>query len=108
VLLKRFHLAEPQVMNLLFSDAEYSKLHCYRIDAWAIRRPWLTFVNALTSSILELFALQGTRRFASCAWPTVLWRLGNRWKWKGESWFHYRKVLFVGVVEIIETWFYLV
>jgi len=30
-------------------------LHCYRIDAWAIRRPWLTFVNALANSILGRF-----------------------------------------------------
>ena len=28
---------------------------CYRIDAWAIRRPWLTFVNALANSILGRF-----------------------------------------------------
>ena len=30
-------------------------LHCYRIDTWAIRRPWLTFVNALANSILGRF-----------------------------------------------------
>jgi len=30
-------------------------LHCYRIDAWAIRRPWLTFVNAHANSILGRF-----------------------------------------------------
>jgi len=30
-------------------------LHYYRINAWAIRRPWLTFVNALANSILGRF-----------------------------------------------------
>jgi len=30
-------------------------LQCYRIDTWAIRRPWLTFVNALANSILGRF-----------------------------------------------------
>jgi len=30
-------------------------LHCYRIDAWAIRRPCFTFVNALANSILGCF-----------------------------------------------------
>jgi len=69
-------------------------LHCYRIDAWAIRRPWLTFVNALANSILEHFYTARIQRFASCAWPMVLQKLGNKWKWKGESWFHYTKVLF--------------
>jgi len=37
-------------------------LHCYRIDAWAIRRPWLTFVNALANSIL------GDSRSTSASW----------------------------------------
>jgi len=83
-------------------------LHDYRIDAWAIRRPWLTFVNALASSILGRFYTARTQRFASCAWPMVLRKLGNRWKWEGESWFHYTKVLFVGVVGIAEMWFYAV
>ena len=27
-------------------------------------------------------------RFASCAWPMVLRKPGNRWKWKDECWFH--------------------
>ena len=40
------------------------------------------------------------------AWPTVLRKLGNRWKRKGESWFHYRKVPFIGVVGIAEMWFH--
>jgi len=55
-----------------------------------------------------VFALQGLKYFASCAWPMLLRKLGDRWKWKGESWFHYTKVLFVGVVGITEMWFYLV
>jgi len=39
----------------------------------------------------------------------LVWRkLGNRWNWKGESWFYYTKVLFAGVVAIAEMWFYLV
>jgi len=54
-----------------------------------------------------VFTLQGIRRFASCDWSTVLRKLGKRLKWKGESWFHYRNVLFVGAVGIAETWFYL-
>ena len=83
-------------------------LHCYRIDAWAIRCPWLTFVNALANSILGRFYTARTQRFASCSWPMVLRKLRNRWKWKGESWFHNRKVLFVGVVGIAEMWFCLV
>jgi len=53
-----------------------------------------------------VFTLQGIRRFASCDWPTVLRKLENRWKWKRERWFHYRKELFVGVVSSAETWFY--
>jgi len=57
---------------------------------------------------LGVLTLQGTQRFASCAWPVVLWKLGNRLKWKGESWFHYRELLFAGVLRIAETWFYLV
>jgi len=60
-------------------------LHCYRIDAWAIRRPWLTFVNALANSILGRFYTARTERFASCAWPMVLRKLGNTGeneKWK--------------------------
>jgi len=83
-------------------------LHCYRIEAWAIRRPWLTFVNALENSILGRFNTARTQRFFSCVWPMVLRKLGNRWKWKGETWFHYTKALFVGVVGIAEMWFYLV
>jgi len=39
-------------------------LHCYRIDAWAIRRPWLTFVNALANSMLGRFYTARTQRFA--------------------------------------------
>ena len=53
-----------------------------------------------------VFTLQGLKRFASCAWPTVLRKLGIRLKGKGESWFHYTNVLFVGVVRIAEMWFY--
>jgi len=59
---------------------------CYRIDARAIRRPWLTFVNALANSILRRFYTARTQRFASWVWPMVLRKLGNRWKWKGEAW----------------------
>jgi len=33
----------------------------------------------------DVFTLQGTRRFASCAWPMVLRKLGNRWKWRADS-----------------------
>jgi len=40
-----------------------------------------------------VYAMQGLKTFAACAWPMVLRKLGNRWKWKGESWFQYRKVL---------------
>jgi len=43
-----------------------------------------------------VFTLQGIRRFASCVLPMVLRKLGNMLKWKGESWFHYRKALFIG------------
>jgi len=39
-----------------------------------------------------VFTLQGTRRFPSCDWPMVWRKLGNRWKWRGGSWFHHRKV----------------
>jgi len=83
-------------------------LHCYRIHTWAIRRPCLTFVNALVNSILGRFYTARTQRFVACAWPMVLRKQGIRWKWKGESWFHYTKVLFVCVVGISEMWFYLV
>ena len=81
---------------------------CYRIDTWAIRRPWLTFVNTLAISILGRFHTARTQRFASWVWPMVLRKLVNRWKWKGEAWFHYTKVLFAGAVGIAEMWFYLV
>jgi len=37
-------------------------LHCYRIDAWAIRRPWHTFVNALMNSILGRFYTARTQK----------------------------------------------
>ena len=37
-------------------------VHCYRIDAWAIRRPWLTFVNALANSILGRFYTARTQK----------------------------------------------
>ena len=68
-----------------------------------------TFVNALANSILGCFYSARTQRFASWVWPMVLRRLGNRWKWKGESCFC-TKVLFVhvGIVGIAEMWFYLV
>jgi len=56
---------------------------CCRIDAWAIRRHWLTFVNPLANSILGSFYTARTQRFASWVWTMVLQKLGNRWKWKG-------------------------
>jgi len=65
-------------------------------------------MNALANSILGRFYTARTQRFVSLAWRMVLQKLGNRWKWKGEAWFHYTKVLFVGVVGIAEMWFYLV
>ena len=37
------------------SSFTHFTLHCYRIDAWAIRHPWLTFVNALAISLLGRF-----------------------------------------------------
>jgi len=81
--------------------------------AYAIRRRWLTIVNAcrwLTivnaqTRCWSVFGLEGTQRLASCAWAMVMLKLGNRWKWKGECWFHYRNVLFVGAVGIAEAWF---
>jgi len=54
-------------------------LHCYRMDAWAIRRPWLTFVKALANSILGRFYTARTQRFASCAWPRGGSRGGGDW-----------------------------
>ena len=100
---------ENSICLTVFSDL-LPTLHCtcYRIDAWAIRRPWLTFVNALANSILGRFYTARTQRFASWVWPMVLRKLGIRWKWEGEAWFHYTKVLFVGVVGIAEMSFYLV
>jgi len=41
--------SQDELNIILFS------LHCYRIDALAIRRPWFTFVNALANSILGRF-----------------------------------------------------
>jgi len=52
-------------------------LYCYRIDAWAICRPWLTFVNALANSILGRFYTARTHRFASCGWPMIFRKLEN-------------------------------
>jgi len=67
----------------LLSSSNCSAVHlptlhctCYRIDAWAIRRPWLTFVNALANSILACFYTTRTQRFASWVWPMVLRKLG--------------------------------
>ena len=40
--------------------------------------------------------------------PPASYAYGNRWKWKGESWLHYRNVLFISVVGIAEMWSYLV
>jgi len=37
------------------SSRAATALHCYRIDAWAIRRPWLTFANAFANSMLGRF-----------------------------------------------------
>ena len=60
------------------STVTHFTLHGYRIDAWAIRRPWLTFVNALANSTLGRFYTARTQRFASCAWRMVLRKLGIR------------------------------
>ena len=98
----------PRVFAQQTISLTHFKLHCYRIYARSIRRPWLTFVNALANSILGRFYTARTQKIAACAWPMVWRKLGNRWKWKGESWFHYTNVLFVGVVGIAEMWFYLV
>jgi len=62
----------------LFTCAPSTDRHnCYRIDTWAIRLPWLTFVNALANSMLGHFYTVRIQRFASCAWPLVLRKLGN-------------------------------
>jgi len=70
----------------------------------------LTFMNALANSVLGHFYTARTQkiRSASYALPIALRKLGNRWKWKGESRFHYTKVFFVGVVGFVEMWFYFV
>ena len=103
------YLCQLDSLNRVWLE-QLPTLHCtcYRIHAWAIRRPWLTFVNALANSLLGRFYIARTQRFASLVWPMVLWKLGNMWKWKGEAWFHCTKVLFVGVVGNAEMWFYLV
>jgi len=82
-------------------------LHYYWTDAERFVTLGLPSWTQLRTRYWGVFTLQGIRRFASCAWPMVLRKLGNRWKWKSESWFHYRKVLFVGAVGIAETWLYL-
>jgi len=63
----------------LWREEQLPTLHCtcHRIDAWAIRRPWLFFVNALAKSILGRFYTARTQRFASWVWPMVLRKLGN-------------------------------
>ena len=50
----------PQVPGIIHHVP--SLLHCYRMDAWAIRRPWLTFVNALANSILGRFYTARTQK----------------------------------------------
>jgi len=62
----------------MFATVSHFTLHCYRNDTWAIRRPWLTFMNALVNSILGRFYTARTQRFGMCAWPMVLRKLGNR------------------------------
>jgi len=44
-----------QVARTSIITITHFTLHCYRIDAWAIRGSWLTFVNALANSILGRF-----------------------------------------------------
>jgi len=43
------------VSAILLVAITHFTLHCYRIDEWAIRRPWLTFVNAFANSMLGRF-----------------------------------------------------
>jgi len=51
-ILERFHL---HMMLAKLAKYVLSKHSTYRIDVGAIRRPWLTFVNALANSILGRF-----------------------------------------------------
>ena len=87
-------------------------LHCYRIRI-RLTHEWFVTLAYLCECTCELdigvfLHCKKLKKFASYTWPMVLWKLGNRWKWKGESWFHDGKVLFVGVVGIAITWFHLV
>ena len=85
-----------------------STLHCIVIGLTRERFVVLRLLSwtHLRTRYWGVFTLQGLKRFSSWAWPMALRKLGNRWK--GESWFHYTKVLFVGVVGNAEMWFYLV
>jgi len=97
--------AEPETSLSTFTHFALHLLSDWRVSNSS---PWLTVVNALANSILGRFHTSRTQRFTSWVWPMVRRKLGNRWKWKSESWFHYTKVLFVGVIGIAEMWFYLV
>jgi len=57
-------------------------LHCYRIDAWAVCRPCLTFVNALANSLWGVFTLQGLKELlrALGLWYCETWGIGENEK----------------------------
>ena len=62
---------------------------CYRIVAWAIRRPWLTFVNPLANSILRRFysTMQGLKDLLRGfgLWYYESWGIGENDKMKPDS-----------------------
>jgi len=77
---------------------------CYRINYRQIKSTQRVSDLSPLAYLRERTCELDTARFVSWVWPMVLRKLGNRWKWKGEAWFHYTKVLFVGVIGIADMW----
>jgi len=58
----------------------------YRIEARVIRRPWLTFVNALANSILGRFYTARTQLLRALGlWYCKSWGIGENETVKGDS-----------------------
>jgi len=69
------HLLIPKFQRVFIRQLPTLHCTCYRIDTWAIRRPWLTFVNALANSILGRFytaMTQTARKWQKRVWVWCL------------------------------------
>ena len=78
------------------------------VNYWANRCGKIFFVDAISKTIGNPTWKQQIRIQSrqNARYLRINLDSKERWKWKSESWFYYRKVLFVGAVGIAETWFY--